>query len=177
MVLLIGLIAPVSIASAGTQSRSTLLYAPPRSTRIVKFAGGEAIVERRGGDEHVAVERHGRVTSISDCDATTGTYDGIAAFSAAVKNAAKRGDRAALASLMAYPLRVNTGSGKSYFVAAKSSLLSRFSSVFDAETLRKLEGIEPHAVFCRSGQSMLADGTLWASMVSGNLRGRAVNAK
>jgi hypothetical protein len=163
---------------AYTRSGSTLLYASPASTRVVKFAGGEAIVERRGLDEHVVVERRERASSISDCDTTTGTYDQIVAFSAAVKNAARHDDRAALASFMAYPLRVNARNGKSSFVATKAHLFEHFDSVFDTQVLEKLVAMEPHDVFCRNGQSMFADGTLWASVgFDGKLRGTVVNAQ
>jgi hypothetical protein len=38
--------------------------------------------------------------------------------------------------------------------------------------------MEPHDVFCRNGQSMFADGTLWASVgFDGKLRGTVVNAQ
>lgn len=170
----IALLAPALPAVSGT---TPVAHASPYAVRVVKFSGGEAIVERRGMDEHVVVKRHGREVAISDCDTTTGTYDRVVAFASAVKTAARRGDRVRLASLMMYPVQVNVAPGKHVFVATKRALLARFDSVFDAQMLRKLAGIEPHEVFCRNGQSMLADGTLWASMIDGKLFGTVVNAQ
>jgi hypothetical protein len=71
---------------------------------------------------------------------------------------------------------VNVAPGKSYFVPTKAALLAHFASVFNAQVLGKLSRLEPHDVFCRNEQTMLADGTLWASVgFDGVLRATVVN--
>jgi hypothetical protein len=73
---------------------------------------------------------------------------------------------------------VNARNGESSFVATKAHLFEHFDSVFDTQVLEKLVAMEPHDVFCRNGQSMFADGTLWASVgFDGKLRGTVVNAQ
>src|SRR5690349_8170290 len=64
------------------------LGANQRPVRVIRFGGGEAIIERHGAEEHVVVKRHGQIASISDCDRTSGTYDQIVQFSTAIKSAA-----------------------------------------------------------------------------------------
>jgi hypothetical protein len=147
------------------------------STIVVHFTGGRAVIERIGEIERVRIEQPvGTVTSESECDAQSGRYAAIVAFGERVKAASARRDRTALASLMQYPLRVNTGPNRGYTVATRSALLARAASVFPAGTLSALARMEPHDVFCREGMSMFAQGTLWAQADrTGRVRGAIVN--
>lgn len=147
------------------------------SVVVVHFAGGRAVIDRIGAIERVRIEQPvGTLASESECDAQSGRYAAIVAFGERVKAAAIRSDRAALASLMGYPLRINTGPNRGYTLATRSALLARAASVFPGATLSALARMEPHDVFCREGMSMLAQGTLWAEADrAGRVHGAVVN--
>lgn len=148
------------------------------NARVVRFPGGEALIERHGTYEEVTIKTaRGDVSSISACDASSGTYDQIVRFSTALKDAVRRGDRKTAAALMAVPLRVNTGPGKGYEVPSRLILTARFNRIFSSKELRALADMEPHDVFCRNGMSMIAGGVIWAQVRGGVLRGVVVNAQ
>ena len=144
--------------------------------RIAHFPGGEAQITKAGGTQHVIMkDRAGNVTSISDCDADSGSYDQIVALAGSLKSAARRGDRRAMAAMMRYPLRVNTGAGHFSVVEGQAAFLKRYGTILGAGQSRKLQRLEPNEVFCRDGMSMLAGGVMWAQMRRGALRVVAIS--
>lgn len=147
-----------------------------QTARVIHFNGGEAVVTTANGLEHVVIkDASGVVGSDSYCDATSGTYDQILAFGAAVVAAAKRDDRRAIANLMQYPLRVNRASG-ALDVKSSSALLAGYREILSAKFVDRLAQIEPHDVFCKNGMSMLGNGIIWASPNrQGALKGTILN--
>jgi hypothetical protein len=148
------------------------LAAPSAGARVVRFNGGEAIVEAKGGLEHVVIKSlDGVVASDSYCDAQSGTYDHIVRLGLAIRAASRAGDRARMATLFQYPLRVNVPSHargvrivEATDVKSKSQLLARYRTVFTKNVLQQLAQIEPHDVFCRNGMSSLGGGVVWATV-------------
>ena len=135
-------------------------------TRIVRFKNGDAVIKSSGPDEHVVIrDANGKLESDSYCDAGSGTYDQIVELGLAVRAASITGDRAAMADLVEYPLRVNTSHGRSVEVKSKADLLAHFREIFSATVIERLRELEPHEVFCRNGMSMPGgDGVVWASV-------------
>jgi hypothetical protein len=157
-----------------------LLASVAAVTRVVHFTGGEAIVHAvADGTQHVVIkDAKGNVTSDSYCDSSSGFYDRVVALGVAVQSAARRGDAAALGTLMQYPLRVNLGHARTstLMVTSRAMLLSHYAQIFTPGVLAGLRAMEPGDVFCRNGMSMLANGTIWASVDhSGAVKGAVVN--
>lgn len=135
------------------------------------------MVSRDGTTEHVVIrDTKGNLTSDSYCDAQSGRYSAVVAFGIALKAAVSNNSPGAVAASMSYPLRVNTGPNQGFTVRNRADLLARFRRVFTGGVLARLRALEPHDVFCRDGQSMLAGGTVWAQAGTGGVvRGVVVN--
>lgn len=147
---------------------------------IVNFPGGTAAVTASHGLQHVVIKNaRGTVTSDSYCDASTGTYAQIVAFGSAMKAAVRRGDKAAVARLMQYPLRVNaerSAKVTTRTIASSSEFVRAYNGVFTRPIVTKIAEMQPHDVFCRNGMAMFAAGTLWvAKNASGAIRAEVVN--
>jgi hypothetical protein len=150
----------------------------PSATRVVHFASGQAEIAKHGAFERVVIKgRHGEVESESYCGDGSGTYDEIVRLATALKAAARHDDRNAIMAHVAYPLRVNAPPGAGFEIRSKRALAVRLRSVLGRKLIQAISRSEPHAVFCRDGMSMLADGVMWASVDAGVLRVRVVNRK
>lgn len=144
---------------------------------VVHFPGGEALITKAAAAQHVVIkDRSGNITSESDCDADSGSYDEIVAFGHALKSAALRGDRRAIAGMMRYPLRVNTGPGRRVVIPNEAAFLQRYRTLFGPALTPELERLQPDNVFCREGMAMIGNGFVWAQVRNGVLRGIVVNA-
>jgi hypothetical protein len=73
--------------------------------------------------------------------------------------AAVRGDRAAAAEAVSYPLRVNGDRPKT--IRNKAELLAQWSGVFTPALVAKLREAVPHEMFVRQGMAMVGDGVVW----------------
>ena len=147
---------------------------------VITFPGGTAVVTPSHGMQHVVIkDARGTVTSDSYCDSSSGTYQQIVAFGSAMKAAVRHGDKAAVARLMQYPLRVNAArSGKltTRTITSSRDFLAAYAGVFTGPIAAHISGMQPHEVFCRNGMAMFAGGTLWAAKnASGAIRAGVVN--
>jgi hypothetical protein len=97
-------------------------------------------------------ERHyGEITEQSDAvfEARAGQF----------LRAATRGDRAAAADAVSYPLRVNGAPAKT--IRNKAELLAQWNSVFSPALVAALREAVPHEMFVRQGMAMVGDGVVW----------------
>lgn len=73
--------------------------------------------------------------------------------------AAVRGDRAAAAQAVSYPLRVNGARPRT--IRNKAELLARWDSIFTPSLVAALREAVPHEMFVRQGMAMVGDGVVW----------------
>jgi len=147
--------------------------ATPPSNRVIAFATGIAIIEPQGNLEHVVIEDpNGIIMSDSYCDAQSGKYDQIVQLGQQVRTAAQVSDKALMASLASYPLRVNTPTVgpngnpvvRDTYVANKGALVQNYSTVITTSVRDQLRFVEVHDVFCKNGMSTLGGGVVWATV-------------
>jgi hypothetical protein len=144
------------------------------STRIVKFAGGQAAIDSESGVDHVVVtDARGEVISESSCDVETGTFDDYFALFTKLKAALAQGDRKSVVKLVSYPFQVNAE--KPLVVRNEASLLKRYDRIFTPSLLETIRKAEAAAVFCRDGAGMLGDGVIWATGSSGSVSATVLN--
>ena len=95
--------------------------------------------------------RYGEITDQSDAafEARAGKF----------LKAAVRGDRAAAAEAVSFPLRVNGARPKT--VRNKAELLAQWNSIFTPALVAKLGEAVPHEMFVRQGMAMVGDGVVW----------------
>ncbi len=144
---------------------ATLLVVLLAALRIVQFTGGAAyITTESGGVEHVVMkDAKGAVEAESECDAQSGTYEQSVKFQQAIVAAARDNNRAAMVSLVQYPLRVNVKT-KPLFIKDAATLNARYATVFTQGVIGQIQQANPHEVFCRNGMSMLGSGIIWATV-------------
>jgi hypothetical protein len=83
----------------------------------------------------------------------------VEARAAKFLKAAVRGDRAAAADAVSYPLRVNGDRPKT--IRNKTELLTQWNSIFTPALLVALRDAVPHEMFVRQGMAMVGDGVVW----------------
>ncbi len=91
------------------------------------------------------------------------TDESDTAFEARVqdfRDAVLKGDRAAAAEYVDFPLRVNS-SGRSRMVRSAAQLAAQWDSIFTPQCREALKKAIPHEMFVRNGQAMLGDGVAW----------------
>ena len=139
-----------------------------RSSRIVKFPGGQVAIDADRGAEHLIVtDAAGKVLSESWCDSESGSYDELARLFRRFREAVLTKDAAAVAKLVRFPLRVNRGTeGK---ISNTTELVRRYGKIFTKAVVDDIRKAEPDAVFCRSGSAMFGDGVAWASSAAGRV--------
>ncbi len=87
-------------------------------------------------------------------------------FDSALKQASSRGDAAALALLVDFPLRVNAGHGSVLQLANRAALEAHFQAVFSNKITQAIAAQKPEQVWCNGeGQMMYGDGALWIRSV------------
>lgn len=98
-------------------------------------------------------------------DSVTDASD--AEFEAVVRKfleAVRRGDRAAAAALVSYPLTVNDGpigQVRHRSIRNKAALLAQWDRIFTPAVLKELSGAVPHEMFVRDGMAMVSPGVIY----------------
>ena len=142
------------------------------STRTIKHAVGETIVESGGHGDHVIIrDAEGKTTAESWCE--PGAFDAYVALFTALKSSTGRGDRTGVVKMIAYPLRVNAKKPRT--VRDEAALSKAYDRVFTPRVLDMIAKAEPAAVFCRNGQGMLGNGVVWARVSDGTAKVRVIN--
>jgi hypothetical protein len=139
------------------------------AVRTIQFRdGGRVTVERKGDVEEVNVEDgKGQMVSQSWCPVASGSFDATSALFRKFQKAVSAGDRAAVAALIEFPLRVNGKSSE--LIKSSAHLLRRYEQVFTADVTKQIVAANPQVVFCRYDGNMFADGAVWADTNSGKL--------
>jgi len=70
-----------------------------------------------------------------------------------------RGDRAAAASAVSYPLRINGARPRT--IRDRAQLLAQWDAIFSPALIAALRKAVPHEMFVRQGMAMVEDGTVW----------------
>ncbi len=151
------------------------IASPARSdapSTVIRHSAGVTTVERTADADHVVVnDVQGNVVSESYCEPNT--FDSYRAVFAQAQEALAKKDRAAVAKLFAYPLRVNAP--KPISLRNEAALLKSYDKVFTPAVLEAVGAAEPAAVFCRNGEGMLGDGVFWATMSEKGARLSSIN--
>ncbi len=84
----------------------------------------------------------------------------VGRFLAELKEAVARDERARVASLVSFPLRLNTGRGKT-LVRSRRDFLRRYARVFDAKVKAALARQTEAGLFVRDQGLMVGDGEIW----------------
>jgi hypothetical protein len=98
------------------------------------------------------------------------------AFDAELRYALKRPDPAAVALLVAYPLRVNDDLG-SWYVHDAASLAARFQRIFGPALVAAVLDNRPEALSCSSEGVMYDNGTLWVNFVEDGAQAKSKIAR
>ena len=160
------------LLAASTSSPADAREPTAKASRKLKFATGQTVVEPGKDTDHVVVsDAQGKLMSESWCDA--GTFDAYFVLFTGLKAALGRGDRAAVAKLIGYPLRVNAK--RSLSLKDEAALSKAYERVFTPKVLETVQQAEPAAVFCRDGQGMLGDGVIWAVDTGASAKAIVVN--
>ncbi|MEP7272681.1 MAG: hypothetical protein ABI882_14350 [Acidobacteriota bacterium] len=144
-----------------------------REPRVVKFPGGQATIESTGASEHIVVTGDdGKMRSESWCPMESGTYDQLSKFFKDFQTATKTG-QADVLPLLRFPFRVNGGGGRT--LTRVDDLKRQYRQVFTARVVKRIQGEEPAAVFCRNGQAMMGDGSIWVHAEGGVVKADVLN--
>jgi uncharacterized protein len=154
--------------NAGVPQRSPPAAAPPAermkpgtpAVRKVKFPGGEVTITPKDEFERVTVQGAQGEYSESLCQA--GDFDAYSAFFGKLKSAVVQNDRSAVATLMAFPLRVNIAKQKPKTFRSEAAFLKAYDEVFTEDLREGIRGAEPADIFCRDGSTMFCGGAVWA---------------
>ena len=94
-------------------------------------------------------------------------------FLASLKQHLERDDRAALVSMIRLPLKIYSGSGKTY--TDSKSLISDFDQVFTAKVRAAISTARYEDVFVNYQGAMLGDGEIWFDKRDGKVQIKAIN--
>ena len=155
------------LAAAGLLAAATGLPAPADSggrPTLARLAGGASV--EVWPDGHVLERsRAGAVLEESWCGSAS-RYARWVAFLGAFRRAVAGGDRAAVASAFAYPLRWNGAPGGSVLVRSRAQLLRDYGAVFTRALAAAVAAADPRALFCKDvSEVALGAGLLWGDQV------------
>lgn len=83
-------------------------------------------------------------------------YDKAVQFVTDFKQALNKSDKKTLATMMAYPLRVNTAPGKFFTIKNKDEFVQKYNSVFSSELAQAIQ--QDAGIFCNSQGAMIGGG-------------------
>jgi hypothetical protein len=138
---------------------------PEKAGTVTSPSGIKVTVSKSG---RVQIEDpHGHLAGTSSCGANGFDYRKAVTLFAELRDALHAGDRAKVATLMLYPLRLNVAVGKHLTVKDPESLKEDFDKAFTEPVLKAIEKAEPRAVFCKAEGFMLGSGVVWAEKKRG----------
>jgi hypothetical protein len=141
-------------------SPSDIAAALPQSGTVKLAGGGRVLVEN---DDHVRIEdAQGKLGADSSCAGGGFSYRKSVELMLSLQEAVRADDRAKVAGLMLYPLRVNRDKGP-WMIPDKASFVRDYAIILKAPTLRKIVEAEARAIFCRSEGFMIGDGVVWGT--------------
>lgn len=143
--------------------RSDAAPATDAGVREVRLKNGSKARVRPDG-QVLIVDRYGNINAESYCD--PGEYDRAAAFMRKLQSGLRAGNKAAVAELVIYPLRINRLSGVEE-IATKADLIAGFSKAFSPNVRLDILSADPGEVFCNTDGIMWGAGVIWVD-VSGS---------
>jgi hypothetical protein len=82
----------------------------------------------------------------------------------AFQSSIRQGNRAAVATQIAYPLLWSTASGK-VTIHSHQEFLARYSEIFRSSLLHAILAADPHALFCQNmTQASIGSGVIWGDV-------------
>jgi uncharacterized protein len=136
-------------------------------TRRIQLSSGEVTIESNGDEEKITFRDAKRdVTGETFCN--TGDFDAYSNLFAKLKKATIANDRAAIAKLIVYPLRVNRDNGSFVTIQNEGSLIKAYGEVFTSGVLDQIRVGEPANIFCKDGDVMFGGGVVWAHFSRGS---------
>ena len=114
-------------------------------------------------DDKVTIEDiHGKLSGESSCGANGFSYRRSVEFMAELQQAVKAGDKDKVASLMAYPVRVNQGGGKHRIIKDSAAFVRDYEKLLPSAVATAIAAADPRKLFCRYDGVMLGSGVIWA---------------
>ena len=99
----------------------------------------------------------------------------VTQFLARLKQAVAAGDRAAIAGMVSYPLRVNSAAGRPRFYRNAAALNVNYARIFTSEIKQALAAAEPDDLFARDLGVMIGNGEIWINEIGGSIKIITVN--
>ena len=160
MLTLLGLLV-VGFAGTGWVRAPVVIHPP----KVVYLRDGSTVTVTTSGTVTVR-SRHGQVLSESSCGSAT-RYWRWENFMTAFQGAVRRGDRAAVASKIAYPLRWATKT-RVTAIGSRAEFLERYTDIFRPTVVKAILAPDPHALFCQNmTQASIGSGVIWGDVVGG----------
>lgn len=95
------------------------------------------------------------------------SYQASVELMADLQRRAEAGDKAGLANLIFFPLRVNHGTGKPLVVKDRAAFLAGFDHIFTPAMLTAVHALDPRDVFCNYQGVAAGHGLVWANVDKG----------
>lgn len=99
----------------------------------------------------------------------------VTQFLARLKRAVTADDRAAIAGMVNYPLRVNSAAGRPTFYRNAAALSAHYARVFTPEVKAAVAAARPDNLFVRDQGVMIGNGEIWMNEVGGSMKIITVN--
>ena len=99
----------------------------------------------------------------------------VTQFLARLKQAVAADDRAAIAGMVNYPLRVNSAAGRPTFYRNAAALSTNYARVFTPDIKEAVAATQTDNLFARDLGVMIGDGEIWMSEIRGSIKIITVN--
>ena len=99
----------------------------------------------------------------------------VAQFVARLKQAVAADDRAAIAGMVRYPLRVNSAAGRPTFYRNAAALSANYTQVFTPGVKAAVAAARPDDLFARDQGVMIGNGEIWINETGGAMKIITVN--
>ena len=99
----------------------------------------------------------------------------VALFVARLKRAVAADDRAAIAGMVNYPLRVNSAAGRPTFYRNAAALSANYRRVFTPDIKEAVAATKTDDLFARDLGVMIGNGEIWMNEIDGSIKIITVN--
>jgi hypothetical protein len=99
----------------------------------------------------------------------------VAQFVARLKQAVAADDRAAIAGMVNYPLRVNSAAGRTTFYRNAAALSANYARVFTPDIKKAVAVTKTDNLFARDLGIMIGNGEIWMNEIGGSIKIITVN--
>lgn len=99
----------------------------------------------------------------------------VTQFLAQLMQAVAADDRAAIAGMVRYPLRVNSTAGRPTFYRNAAALSANYARVFTPDIKEAVAAAKPDNLFARDLGVMIGNGEIWMNEIGGSIKIITVN--